>query len=250
MKILKKTTITLLLILLVLTPILFFVIYPNYNNILLTLNSFNAYNLAKETSVKVLTQISPPKEKYQEQVLGFTSIEESLADADINLEEKILEDLNTTLKIETLNIEGEILQGESSLRMNDGFWHFPTSVFPGERGNVVVIGHRFLHLPPRKDTFFNLEDIKIGERIIISQTEKPKITEEKIKEGNEEEENSKQTNSLTYIVVEIKEIEPNDVSVIQEEQDYRLTLITCTPLWTSEKRLVVIAKLDKLYKRV
>ena len=189
--------------------------------------------------MKVLTQISPPKEKYQEQVLGFTSIEESLLDADINLEEKILEDLNTTLKIETLNIEGEILQGESSLRMNDGFWHFPTSVFPGERGNVVVIGHRFLHLPPRKDTLFNLEDIKIGEKLVISQTEKP-----------QGEENTEQTNSLTYVVVEIKEVEPNDVSVIQEAQDYRLTLITCTPLWTSEKRLVVIAKLDKLYKRV
>lgn len=234
MKTTKKITITLLLILLVLTPILFFIIYPNYNNILLTLNSFNMYNLSKETSVRVLTQISPPKEKYQEQVLGYTSIEESLADADINLEEKILEDLNTTLKIETLNIQDKILQGKSSLRMNDGFWHFPTSVFPGEKGNVVVIGHRFLHLPPRKDTLFNLEDIKIGEKIIISQTE----------------ENTGQTNSLTYIVVEIKEVQPNDVSVIQEEQDYRLTLITCTPLWTSEKRLVVIAKLDKLYKRV
>lgn len=234
MKILKKITITLLLILLVLTPVLFFIIYPNYNDILLTLNSFNMYNLSKETSVRVLTQISPPKEKYQEQVLGYTSIEESLADADINLEEKILEDLNTTLKIETLNIQDKILQGKSSLRMNDGFWHFPTSVFPGEKGNVVVIGHRFLHLPPRKDTLFNLEDIKIGEKIIISQTE----------------ENTGQTNSLTYIVVEIKEVQPNDVSVIQEAQDYRLTLITCTPLWTSEKRLVVIAKLDKLYKRV
>lgn len=234
MKILKKITITLLLILLVLTPVLFFIIYPNYNDILLTLNSFNTYNLAKETSVRVLTQISPPKEKYQEQVLGYTSIEESLADADINLEEKILENLNTTLKIETLNIQDKILQGKSSLRMNDGFWHFPTSVFPGEKGNVVVIGHRFLHLPPRKDTLFNLEDIKIGEKIIISQTE----------------ENTGQTNSLTYIVVEIKEVQPNDVSVIQEAQDYRLTLITCTPLWTSEKRLVVIAKLDKLYKRV
>lgn len=234
MKTTKKITITLLLILLVLTPILFFIIYPNYNNILLTLNSFNMYNLSKETSVRVLTQISPPKEKYQEQVLGYTSIEESLADADINLEEKILENLNTTLKIETLNIQDKILQGKSSLRMNDGFWHFPTSVFPGEKGNVVVIGHRFLHLPPRKDTLFNLEDIKIGEKIIISQTE----------------ENTGQTNSLTYIVVEIKEVQPNDVSVIQEAQDYRLTLITCTPLWTSEKRLVVIAKLDKLYKRV
>jgi sortase A len=225
----KKITITLFLILLALSLTLFFIIYPNYNNILLTVNSFNIYNLSKETSVRVLTEISPPKDRYDQQVLGYTSIEESLADTEINLEEKILEDLDTTLSIETLNIEGKIVQGESSLAMNDGFWHFPTSVFPGDRGNVVIIGHRFLHLPPRKDTLFNLEDIKIGDRIVISQEDK---------------------NDLTYVVVETKEVQPNDVSVIQESQDHRLTLITCTPLWTSEKRLVVIAKLDKLYKRV
>jgi sortase A len=225
----KKITTTLFLILLLLAPILFFIIYPNYNNILLAFNSFNIYNLSKETSVKFLTEISPPKDRYDQQVLGYTSIEESLADTEINLKEKILEDLDTTLSIETLNIEGEIVQGESSLTMNDGFWHFPTSTFPGERGNMVVIGHRFLHLPPRKDTLFNLEDVKIGDRIVISQADK---------------------NDLTYIVVETKEVQPNDVSVIQESQDHRLTLITCTPLWTSEKRLVVIAKLDKLYKRV
>jgi sortase A len=247
----KKITITLFLILLVLSPVLFFLIYPNYNKLVLAINSINIYNLSKETSVRVLTQVSPPKDRYEEQVLGYTSIEESLVDSDINLEEKILEDLNTTLTIENLNIEDNILQGESSLRMNNGFWHFPTSVFPGEKGNVVVIGHRFLHLPPRKDTFFNLEDIKVGEKIIISQTENQKPPKgespEKEKEMGEEK---AQTNSLTYIVVEIKEVQPNDVSVIQESQDYRLTLITCTPLWTSEKRLVVIAKLDKLYKRV
>jgi sortase A len=225
----RKIATTFFLILLAISPILFFIIYPNYNNILLAFNSFNIYNLSKETSVRILTEISPSKDRYSQEVLGYTSIEESLADTEINLEEKILEDLDTTLSIETLNIEGEIVQGESSLTMNDGFWHFPTSVLPGERGNVVIIGHRFLHLPPRTDTLFNLEDIKIGEKITITQS---------------------QNNNLNYVVVEIKEVEPNDVSVIQESQDHRLTLITCTPLWTSEKRLVVIAKLDKLYKRV
>jgi LPXTG-site transpeptidase (sortase) family protein len=228
MKKITKITITSLLILLVLLSILFFVIYPNYNNLVLSLNSFNIYNSSKETSMKVLTQISPLKDTYQEQVLGYTSIEESIADMDIKLDRKVLEELNTTISIDPLNIEGEILQGESSLRMNDGFWHLPTSTLPGERGNVVIIGHRFLNLPPRKDTFFNLEDIKIGEEINIEN-----------EQGN-----------LTYIVVETRVVQPNDVSIIQETEDYRLTLITCTPLWTSEKRFVVIAKLDKLYKRV
>lgn len=236
MKNFKKITITLLLILLVLSPAFFLVLYPNYNNLVLAFNSLDFYNISKEASVKILTQISPNREKYHEQVLGATSIEESLKGAEINLERKVLEELNTTIRIDTINIEGEIVQGESSLRMNDGFWHFPTSSLPGEKGNSVIIGHRFLHLPPRKDTFFNLEDIKIGENIIISQNTDPNRPEEE--------------EHLNYIVTETKIVEPNDLSVIQQAGDYRLTLITCTPLWTSEKRFVVIAKLDKLYKKV
>ena len=236
MKNIKKITITLLIILLVLSPAFFFVLYPNYNNLVLAFNSLDFYNMSKEASVKILTQISPSKEKYSEQVLGTTSIEESLKDTEINLERKILEELNTTIRIDTINIEGEIVQGESSLRMNDGFWHFPITSFPGEKGNSVIIGHRFLHLPPRKDTFFNLEDIKIGDRIVISQNTDPNNPEKK--------------EHLNYIVTETKIVEANDVSVIQQTDDYRLTLITCTPLWTSEKRFVVIAKLDKLYKKV
>lgn len=227
---------TLLLILLVLLPAFFLIFYPNYNGLVLAFNSFDPYNISKEASVKILTQISPNREKYHGQVLGATSIEESLKGIAINLDRKILEELNTTITIDTINIEGEIVQGESSLRMNDGFWHFPTTSFPGEKGNSVIIGHRFLHLPPRKDTFFNLEDIKIGQNIVITQNTDSNKPEEK--------------EFFNYIVTETKIVQPNDISVIQQTDDYRLTLITCTPLWTSEKRFVVVAKLDKLYKKV
>jgi sortase A len=224
----KKTIISLLLILFILTPILFFLIYPNYNNILLTINSFDGYSLSKETAVKILTQISPLREKYAEEVLGYTSIEESLKEHTIVLDRKILEELDTKLTLNNLNIEGEIYQGESSLTMDKGFWHFPISKFPGEKGNVVIIGHRFMNIPPARDTFFNLDKTEIGDEIIVKH----------------------QQGEYTYIVVDIKEVLPNDTAVIQDTDDYRLTLITCTPLWTSEKRLVVIAKLDKLYKKV
>ncbi|MFA5633592.1 MAG: sortase [Candidatus Dojkabacteria bacterium] len=227
----RKTTkiaITLFLILLILGPVFFFLIYPNYNDILTALNSLNFQALSKETTISILTQISPSKENYEERVLGYTSIEESLKNHEITLEEKILEDIDTVLKIERLNIEGRILQGESSLRMDEGFWHFPISPFPGQKGNVVVIGHRFMELPPSKNTFFNLDQTRVGERIVITDD----------------------YGEYTYIVTDIIENEPNDMSAIKESNDFRLTLITCTPLWTSEKRLLIIGKLDKLYKKV
>lgn len=225
---LTKYLATLFLILLVLTPILFFLLYPFYNDITLTVKEFDLYRITKEKTVTLLTEVSPPQDRYKEQILGATSIEESLSNTQIILDQKLLEELNTRISIEDINIEGAIYQGESSLTMDKGFWHFPMSKFPGEKGNVVIIGHRFLNLPPATDTFYNLDKIKIGDHIDITHSE----------------------GEYTYIVVETKEVEPNDMSIIEQSDDYKLTIVTCTPLWTSEKRLVVIAKLDKLYKKV
>jgi len=85
-----------------------------------------------------------------------------------------------------------------------------------------------MNIPPKKDTFFNLDKVDIGDRIHITSD----------------------LGEYNYIVLEKKEVEPNDISIIQDTDDYTLTLVTCTPLWTSQKRLVVVAKLDKLYKKV
>ncbi len=176
----------------------------------------------------LLTTVAPTKE----QILGNsqilvedTSIEEYLDEVgDIDL---ILEELNTTLKIESIDVEGDIFQGSDSNILDKGFWHFPTSKYPGQKGNVVIISHRYLFIPPAKDTFFNLDKVRKGDTLFFNQ------------DGNE----------YNYIVSEVKIVEKNDISVIQDSSDYRVTLITCTPLWTSHQRLVVIGKLDKLYQK-
>ncbi len=228
MKKTAKILTTLFLTLLVLLPISFFLIYPAYNSIVLNSYSLNTYSLAKDTTIRLLTFISPTKDKFEKVEFSPGSIEESLNANDILLDQKLLEELNTTLSIPTLNIEGKVFQGIDSNTMNLGFWHFPTSKYPGQRGNAVIIGHRFLHIPPAKDTFFNLDKVKVGDSILINHTE----------------------GDFTYIVTEKKIVEENDISVVKNSDDYRITLITCTPLWTSEKRLVIIAKLDKLYQKV
>jgi len=219
---------TFFLILFALIPVFSLLIYPFYNDITIAIKNFDIYRITNEKTISLLNAISPSREKYDELVLGATSIEESLSENQIVLEEKILEELGAKIKIENINVEGNIYQGISSQTMDKGFWHFPTSKFPGEKGNVVIIGHRYMNLPPAMDTFYNLDKIKIGDHIDITHQE----------------------GEYTYIVVEIKVVESNDMSTIEQSDDYRLTLITCTPLWTSEKRLTVVAKLDKLYKKV
>ncbi len=188
----------------------------------------NIRKLAERATISTLMEISPPRSRYTEQVLGATSIEESLSSSDMVIDTKDIEEQNTILTIVNLDISGRIFQGKDSSTMEKGFWHFPTSANPGQKGNFVVIAHRFLHTPPQKDTFYNLDKIKVGEKIQV-------MTD---------------NGEFNYIVLEIRETDANDISVLEQTDEYTITLVTCTPLWTSERRLVVIGKLDKLYKKV
>jgi len=222
-----KISITVFLILLVITLSGFLLIYPSYNKVTLILQDLNPYRASKNIYIDFLSKISPTLEKFEIKVFAANSIEESIGE-DFVLDRKLLEETNANLSIDTANISGRISEGTNSEAMMLGFWHFPTSVYPGQKGNVVVIGHRFQYLPPARNTFFNLDKVRVGDRINITQNE----------------------GSYTYIVTDIQIVEPNDISILQETDDYRLSLITCTPLWTSEQRLVITAKLDKLYKKV
>lgn len=225
---LLKISITTILLLLFLIPLFVFLIYPNYNQIVGPIKRLNIQRITEEFTFQIITTISPPKDR----VMGISdttstneSIEESLG-SNIQLEQKVLEELKTKIKISSIEVEGYVYEGIDAKTMDIGFWHFPISQYPGQKGNSVIIGHRYAKLPPDKDTFFNLDKVKIGDRITVEQY----------------------NNSFTYIVTDTKVVEKNDISVLQNYNDYRITLITCTPLWTADQRLVIIGKLDKLYK--
>jgi sortase A len=225
---LSKYLITILVLIAVIVPIGYFLIFPNYNTVIGTFHRLDTKRTTYDIFFSFLTHLSPTKD----QVLGADEI---LVD-DISIEEylgnvteidPILEQLDTKLYIDSINVEGNIFQGVDSHTMDKGFWHFPASVYPGQQGNSVIISHRYLHIPPAKDTFYNLDKVRKGDSILIEQED----------------------NKYTYIVSEVKVVEKNDVSVLQDSLDYQITLITCTPLWTSKQRLAVIGKLDKLYQK-
>jgi sortase A len=223
-----KILLTTILISLVILPVGYFLIYPNYNKLIGPIKRFDIHRSAHEITFQVLTALVPSKDS----ILGtedisekYLSIEESIG-KDFILEEKVIEQRNTVLTISSIEVEGKIYEGIESTTMDKGFWHFPTSQLPGQKGNVVVMGHRYANLPPKKDTFFNLDKVKVGDRIEIIE----------------------QDRQYTYIVTETKVVEKNDVSILSDFSDYRITLVTCTPLWTDNQRLVIVGKLDKLYQ--
>lgn len=132
-----------------------------------------------------------------------------------------ISDHNAKLYIDSVNIAGHVVAGANESTMNHGLWHYPTSSASFLYGNTVIIGHRFLKLPPHTDTFYNLDKVQIGDVVRIS-----------VSDGE-----------LFYTVYDKKIVETSDTYILDSGEDPVLTLVTCHPLWTSKQRLVIMAHL-------
>ncbi|MCA9376871.1 class D sortase [Candidatus Nomurabacteria bacterium] len=215
---------------------LLLIVYPNYNDIVLAKESFDPQGKTRSVTLHLFTTLAPSKALVDYEAdfdnsnsLEYVSPEVLARFQNSGTVAQRLEPISTTLNIESARINAPIRDGEDAFAMERGPWHFPLSVRPGEKGNMVVIGHRFAELPPSTNTFFNLDKIKIGDKITITQ------------QGGIE---------YTYTVTETKVVEKNDRSILADHNDHRITLVTCTPLWTSKQRLVVVGQLDKAYRNI
>jgi len=113
-------------------------------------------------------------------------------------------------------------QVQNALR--DGVVRFPGTAEPGKYGNAFLVGHSSYYpfLPGKyKDIFALLPEIEIGEEIEVWQNQKKYI----------------------FRVNGKKEVKPTDIDVLRQTNDQRITLMTCTPLGTTLRRLVVTARL-------
>ena len=130
----------------------------------------------------------------------------------------------TTLIISSAQIDGTIVYGSDGEKLlREGFWHYPASAYPGEKGVSIIFGHRRYHLPPRTDTFYNLDKVNTNDMVQIQ-----------LRDGT----------WLEYIVINVEIINPEGIPGVfrEESNDFLIKLITCTPLGTSEQRLIVTAK--------
>jgi sortase A len=103
--------------------------------------------------------------------------------------------------------------------LDKGIWRYPLTSQPGQKGNTVLIGHRFTYTNPR-GVFYSLDKVKIGSQIAVFWNNKKYL----------------------YQVTTIKVVPNTDLSVEAQTTDTRLTMYTCTPLWHPVNRLVVVAK--------
>lgn len=127
------------------------------------------------------------------------------------------------LSVPSLKIEASTVRVDSN-DLARGLIHLPGSALPGEKGNVFISGHSAIPLFGKtKAIFAKLTDVKKGDKIIVSA------------EGV----------SFVYQAVQIKVVDPNDLSVISppDQANRFITLMTCVPPGLNFKRLIVLGKM-------
>ncbi len=122
----------------------------------------------------------------------------------------------TKVTIPKINLDAMVVEGTSRRQLLLGLGHMTDTPAPGETGNSVITAHR--------DTFFrHIYELNKGDDIEVRRDGKV----------------------FTYEVTGKKVVQPEDLSVLRQSKDKRLTLITCYPTYyigPAPERLVVFAK--------
>lgn len=129
--------------------------------------------------------------------------------------------------IPKIGIDAPVVYGMTSIAepdiqrsLQDGVLHFADSPKPGQAGNGIYVGHSS-NVPwapgNYKFVFAPLEQLEVNDTFYLNH-------------------NSRQ---YTYKVVSKSVVLPNDVSVLAGSEKPTATLITCTPVGTNLKRLVI-----------
>lgn len=113
--------------------------------------------------------------------------------------------------------------------LDRGVIHYPGTAMPGDEGNVFISGHSSQYAWSEgsyKNIFSLIDELNPDDQIIVYFQQK----------------------KFVYNVTGQTIVSPNDFSVLDETGGYGLSLMTCWPVGTLARRLVVKAELDEPVK--
>lgn len=114
-----------------------------------------------------------------------------------------------------------ILTDNEDYGLSLGAWMMPIGSTPDQGGNTIITGHRFKYLPPSNFTFYLFHKLEVGDIFSV------------IWQGDD----------YLYKIREIKIVDASDPSPHKPSKEPILTMYTCHPIYSTEKRLVVISDL-------
>lgn len=126
-----------------------------------------------------------------------------------------------TLVIPRIKLQKRIHESQTGYpALNLGIWRRPQAGTPGEGQNTVLVGHRFTYGGPA--VLYHLDKVREGDRLVLYWDKQKHVY---------------QVENILVVPPTAGEIE--DINVGEE----RLTVYTCTPLWSAKDRLVIQARL-------
>lgn len=123
-----------------------------------------------------------------------------------------------------IGINAQIIEGKNIyvIGKNQGAWRETPNANPTKPSNIVLAGHRFLYTAANGGVFYNLPELKNGNKIYLKWDDK--VYEYEIYN----------TRTVLPTQVDIRDPDPTVPN--------KLTLYTCYPLGSTAKRFVVEAK--------
>ena len=121
------------------------------------------------------------------------------------------------LRIPKLDLEKVVVEGVSVADLRKAPGHYPRSPMPGQPGNAAIAGHRTTYGAP----FGELDQLQPGDEIL---TRTPQ-------------------GEFRYEVDRTSVVGPDQLEVLDQTEEARLTLTTCHPRFSAAQRLVVSAVL-------
>ena len=140
----------------------------------------------------------------------------------------LIPNLNINVPVQEVSKKNLLLQNWKSLEVDiqnslkDGVIHYPGTPTPDISGNFVITGHSSYYpwsVGRYKDVFAVLHNSMVGDQIIVYHNQRKYI----------------------YQIQDIRKVLPKDIQILADMGDTRITLITCTPIGSNYKRLVITA---------
>ena len=127
--------------------------------------------------------------------------------------------------IPKIGLQSVIVEGVSKADLKKGPGHYPGTALPGQAGNAGIAGHRTTYGAP----FNRIDELVPGDEIKVA-TAQGEFTYEVIPAPG-------QTDQAWYVVT------PNQVEVLDDVGDNRITLTACHPKYSARERIIVHAVL-------
>ncbi|HEY7625731.1 MAG TPA: class E sortase [Ilumatobacteraceae bacterium] len=124
------------------------------------------------------------------------------------------------LEIPRIKLNRIVVEGATADDLTKGPGHFPETPLPGQLGNSAIAGHRTTYLHP----FYDIDRLEPGDEIVVTTL----------------------NGRYVYHVAGTVIVTPDDYAAVIPTQDpskATLTLVSCTPRYSSSKRIVVRADL-------